>query len=356
MNKLFVKIYGFILAIITIFSFPITTFAYEYGNINIDSMVKETKIGEKRITSISPICVNQIRNSRMCNRKGGDAIFVEMLQCLGITLEEAQYQNVLESVSLSDIGSISTATVYLEFDEQGNEKIVSEEKAMNAHAQNTVNPRVASVSNSSVPETSSNGYMRQQITIIYTPNYHGANTTVGRYVFLGSCEWLVMPVFRKTDCICISGTDIRWNNKYADGISNYSLIVSYDVTDYMSNGTSLTHSELETYEDDVATVGSYQGVFFDYNLPNNSSNAQESVTFSNLTFVIMAIGRVHNYSNANQQLGVDLSYIHIQFSLQTDITFDWLSDSHIVVCTTARTTEKEYKHSYSWDYARDYYA
>lgn len=345
------------LTAILLTSFPATVFAYEYGEINISDMVNTRYTDSTTISIIYENDIRRIRNSnaKTYKLKSDEEKFKEIFKALGIEFNEAQRSALLSKVSLYDIGTIQTVTKYIEIDTNGNETLLDKATALE-RANQAATAATQNSSHSSNSETSKNGYMKQQISVIHTPNYNGFGTTKGRYVMYGSCEWLKMPIFRKKDCISLSSTDFRWKNKGDDGISNYQLLVGYDVTTYMRNGSTETHSALEDFGESAAYLDTTKGVYFEYDLPNDAANTQQSVTFSKLVFCIIAVGRVQNWGNAEQDVGVNLRYIHIQTTLETDISFDWLADSHFVISTKATTIKKPYDFSYSWEYYSDYYA
>lgn len=353
-------------AVISLFivsAFPVSVFAYEYGEPNLDEMIQVKKVGEKEITAISANDVNRIRisKSKTYRDKTDEEKLEEIFVALQMDLTEPQLEEALKMVDLTDIGAIRTSTIYLEVDEYGNQNQISKEEALSlSSVDNSVqvlSSETGPTASHSMakPQDSKDGYMRQTFSAIYTPHYSGTNSTIGRYVILGVCQWLKDPVWTMTDAISLGGEDFQWR-KFHTNISNYNLLLTYDMVQYYSNGESIVTSEADTYDEDDANIDSYKGVYFSFNLPTFGVNTESSVTFYNFSFLISAIARVRDYDDPGQELGIRMRYSHTYFSLTTNISFDWLSDDPLVISTTASVVSKYYDCSDGWDYAEHYYA
>ena len=246
-------------------------------------------------------------------------------------------------------------------DEFGNQNIISKEEALCLNSvDNSTQARSSETGPTASdtmeePEDSKDGYMRQAITSIYTPHYNGTNSTIGRYVILGACQWLKNPFWRMTDAISLGGEDFRWR-KFHEDISNYNLFLTYEWVEFYNNGdTSVVTQKSESYDEDDANIDSYKGVYFSFQLPTWGVNEEGSIA-CNLSFLISAVARVQYYNNPDHEIGVSMRYSHTYFSLTPNISFDWLSDDPLVISTTASVASKNYDCSDGWDYKDHYYA
>lgn len=360
MKKVFKILVMVVLTATIVLTLPLTSFAYEYGKIDIDTMVVETKKDEKVITSISANNINRIRNSKSKKYKNlsDEKKLEEILIKLGVDFNDAQKDEIMSNVKLSDVSNISTSTAYIEVDNNGKQKIISKEEAMIAIEKNNDVATIASETGPTThhgtePETSSNGYMEQVIVAFYTPNYYGVGTTKGRYAFIGRCTWLIPPLVHKTDCIGFYSADFRWEDKNKnDNLDQYNLLVAYQCSinnNYNEDGGYIAN-------EDKASVSQSKGIFFTYDMPKNVTSDAGSFYFYNFEFLITAIGYTNLSVNAANYIGIDLVYTHTQFSLTSTVSFNWVADNPFAVSTTLTSQTKNYIHSHSWKYSNDYYA
>ena len=211
-------------------------------------------------------------------------------------------------------------------------------------------------SHSSPPELVADDCLEMQIATIYTPNYHGTNTTIGRYCFLGTCVWLTTPdpLQRTTNAICFYSPDFRWPDKRldSDDNSNYMSMFSYVEYVYDSNSNLVSYENLGEvkYESD-AVVSSEKGVFFEHDLPNNK--VIMPVIYGDFSFLLFAVGEVHNYNNIYQNISVDLKYTFLTNPLSISPSFSW---GPIGVSVSFMHGPEEYVTHHTWDYQEDYYA
>lgn len=361
MKKVIRMLLTAVISLTIVATFPASVFAYEYGEPNLDVMIQVEKVGEKEISFISAEDINRIRvsKSRAYRNKTDEERLEEIFVALKMGFNEQQLEEALKLVKITDIGAIRTSTVYLEVDEYGNQKQISEEEALVLSSVNNETQRSSETGTNgsySMPEPidSKDGYMRQTFSAIYTPHYGGTNAMVGRYVILGVCQWLKNPIWRMVDAISIGGDDFRWR-KFHDDISNYNLYLTYEKVDFFNNGdTSTITTNTVEYDEDDANIDAYKGVYFSFQLPTNGANQDGSITCNDISCLITAIARVQDYNNSNQDIGISMRYAHTYFTLTTSISFEWLSDDPLVISTTPTVVSKYYDCSDGWDYAEHY--
>lgn len=192
--KNFFKISSFfILTLALSLSFLTTAFAYEYGEVDIESMVVTEKVGEKTNYYISGNDINRIRisKSRSMKSKSNYEKLYDVFTSIDGDISEKYKEFICSSLDLNIIEGIRIGEEFLEIDENGNEKIINEEyalsksKTVNKAQQNDLFS--STEWHTSTPEDFKSGlitYMQQQIIAVYTPHYNGNKTTPGRYVFL----------------------------------------------------------------------------------------------------------------------------------------------------------------------------
>lgn len=369
MSKLKIII-SLLLTVLLLFSFSSVTFAYEYGVPDLTTMIKTEKHGNRESRFISGRDVNRIRISK-CSKyknKSDKEKLKEIFTALELDVSTQKFDKISENLSLSDIENISTDTIYIKTDDNGVQTEVDKEEALKAAAEEEIAysaaPAVAAASDTRptishskpYPEKSPDGYMEQQITAIYTPNYHGVGTTPGRYVIWGDCKWLTTPsrFQRGEDVISLFANDeFDWKNKGADGISNYMLLASYDRC-YYDEKTGITTSvepDGDFYEEDKAVVSVSDGVYFKYDLPNNGVIGP--MFCRNFEFTIIGICNVHNYDDTTQFLSMGLRYIHMKNTASASVSVSWKSAG---VSVSSYHMPIYYDVSHSWDYKTDFYA
>lgn len=357
-----------ILTLLLLFAFPATVFAYNYAEPDLSTMVETEKVGKKEIKSISQRNLAQIKNSKAktMRMKSDTDKLQDVLNSLGFQTNAAQFNHIDETVSLSEISNLKLEASYIKSDSAGNTALIDKTEVAEAlYAAQTPQPYAAAPfstlthSHNSQEELSSNGYMLQQVLIIYTPHYNGTNSTIGRYVVFGMCLWLTDPIYRANDAISLGSTYLEWNNKWDDNNSNFNLLITFDVETVVSSALLKKEQGGFAYDATDANVSSAKGVYFKFNLPNNTIPivAGDSTTFSNFGFLISAIGRVHDYDDPTQQLSVDLRYAHLRAALNFTAGLSWSSTAPKVSFTSAFSVQKVYyDHHYSWNYYNDFYA
>lgn len=352
MKKVIKMLLTVVMSLTIVATFPVSVFAYEYGEPNLNDMIQVKKVGEKEITSISADDVNRIRvsKSRKYRDKTDDERVEDIFVALGVDLNEAQKEEIDSNVSLSHIGGIQTSTVYLEIDEEGNQKEISEVVALST---TQVVEGATEIKNDSTitrePEPETDGKMKQQLTIIYTPHYSGTGTTPDRYVFFGLCEWIDEPVTRRTDCISLLSPDFRWS----DYDENYSLFASYHRLTMEDGVCTMDEEVLEEIDGSEADVSSYAGVFFEYNLQDALWSPSTYVKYTDFSFMIMAVGYVSMDVSAVNRIGIDLVYTHSKTSIALNINFSWSGTGKTAsISVSPTTTTKKYTLADQWSYQR----
>lgn len=354
MKKIIRMLLTTIISVTIVATFPVSVFAYEYGEPNLEAMIQVKKVGEKEITSISASDVNRIRisKSKAYRDNSEEERFEEICIALGIDLNETQNKEVASNVLLSDIGAIQTSTVYLEIDEEGNQKEISEAVALSTTqeiegAQETKYDSFISRN----PDEENDGKMKQQLTIFYTPHYNGTGTTPDRYFFLGLCEWLDEPFTRRTDCIALIGSDFRWGSED----ENYTLYACYHLL-LMQDGECVMDEDIvETIGGSEAEVSSFAGVFFEYNLPGDILTNNSYKDCTNFSFMMLAVGKVSMDVSAVNNIGIDFVYTHSITSLVLNIGFSWSGTGpNASIGVSPTTTTKKYILHDAWSYQRHY--
>ncbi len=355
MKKFIRMLLTLVISLTIIATLPMSVFAYEYGEPNLEEMIQVEKIGEKEITSISASDVNRIRisKSKEYRYKSDEEKLEEICTALGAELNGSQSQEMNSKVSLSDVGAIETSTVYLEIDEEGNQKEISKTMALSTSQKvegATENKHDTILTRN--PEEKTDGTMKQQLTIFYTPHYDGNGTTPDRYVFLGICEWIKNPTARRTDCIALVSPDFRWNGDK----DNYTLLVGYHILNYENLECLIDEDVLETFDGNSAKVSAYAGAFFEYNLKDNWFLPPGYIECSNFVFTIVAVGKVSMDVSAVNNIGIDLMYIHSITSVVPSIEFSWSGTGPSASISVSRTTTKKiYICNDSWSYQRHYH-
>lgn len=363
MKNLQKTILAFFLATLLLFSFPATVFAYEYAEPNPNSMVEFKKVGKKETRKICASQINKIKNTkaRQYKAKTEKEKFVELLSALDVEVMSSQLDYISTVVSLSEIESMQTSTIYSKIDQNGDETVLDKEAALTAASAAETNIRTSNIDHRLSPEKiSSDGYMKQQILLLYTPDLYGNQTTTGRYVVFGIFQWLTTPLNRWTDAVSIGSLgDLNWYNKGADNRSNYGMIMGYtmEIKDSANPNNNSIQEITHNIPESQADVTLSKGAYFTYDLPNNvyafGANTQ-SIYYKDFTFIANATGRVHLYGYAQQQLSVGISYVHIRTTLKSNISYNWLENKMSLTPVTVGTTKKTYEHMHTWDYSLDY--
>lgn len=361
MKKATKSIVAMIISIVFVATLPASAFAYEFGDVDIKAMVQKEQVGKKTITSISTENISRIQKSKskQLSRKTDGEKLTEILTCLGVNLDERQLEEVHLKTKLSDIGSIQTSTVYLEFDEMGVQTELSEDEFINS---DNGTSRQKSISDTTlvhdVPEKITNNKMKQQLIIIYTPHYHGTGTTPDRYVFMGTCEWLKEPTnfARRTDCIALKSHDFRWEGL---GNDSYILIMSYHLLQMQGGVAVMDEDCYVTLDENDASVSAMNGVFFQFNLRNDYYFPTSTYTdYTNFAFFMMGVGRVNQFSTTDvfKNVSVDFLYRHSTFAVSPSISFSWdgTGASVTIGVSPASTTYDDYTLYYPWDFKKDY--
>lgn len=363
LGKLFLVI---LLSLTIITSLPISVFAYEYGTPDLDEMIQIETNGHTKIYSINKTNINRIKNSRSrkYKNKSDKQKLKEIFDALDFNINDLQFEEISKELNLSHISDISVETQYVKIDADGKNSYISEdealeivekEKILSASSQESYSLTTTSetsdtsptTGHSSPPEPVADGCMEMQITKIYTPNYNGTGTTIGRYCFLGSCVWLTTPspLKRTVNAICFYSPDFAWANKILDPNegSNYISYFSYDVTDHDGYVETIT----KTKYDQDAVVSSAKGVFFEYKLPSDFLNI-----YDNFNFLLFAVGKVQDSDNIIQELRLDLKYTFLNNPLSISPSLSW---GLVGVSASFLNDPEEYCTYYSWPYETDYY-
>lgn len=338
---------------------PLSAFAYEYGTLDFDSMVQKEYVGKKTITSISTENISRIKNSKSKNirKKTDKEKLTEILTCLDIELDERQLEEVHSKIKLSDVGKIETSTGYLVFDEDGTQTEVTEEELINIDNASQMQKSIAdNTITHDLPEKI-DGSMKLIMVIVYTPHYHGTGTTPDRYVFMGGCEWLKEPsnLARKTDCIAFDSRDLRWENL---GVGAYNMIVSYHMLTMQDGVPIIDEQCYETFDENDASVSPIRGVFFEYDLPNDRISLKNYTKFTDIGFLITAVGKIDQFSTTDKfkNVSIELLYKHTKITLSPSISFSWNGEavSATIGVTPSSTDVRDYNLPHTWDFKIDY--
>lgn len=373
MKKIIRMLLVAVISLTIVATFPVSVFAYEYGEPNLDEMIQVKKVGEKEITSISASDVNRIRISKAktYRDKSDKERLMEVLGALGVDLNEFQKEKAMSMVSLSDVGRVQVT--YLQINTDGTQIEIGKEDALIKTVENnsvqllstTTEPVKTDTTKTYTSVLEEDGTMEQQLIVIYTPHYDGVGTTPDRYVFIGVCKWIIPPVTRKTDCIAFLSTDFRWNNKGIDDnviddtdedeISNYNLLVTYTLTENRDGQFYLRDDFSESFDENDAEISSLNGAFFEYNLKNDIITITSSTTYTNFGFMMSAIGKTTLMPTSVQNVGVDFMYVHAVTSLVLSPNYSWSGESEgSSIGVSFTTTTRKYIHGYTWKYYEDY--
>lgn len=363
--KNFFKISSFfILTLALSLSFLTTAFAYEYGEVDIESMVVTEKVGEKTNYYISGNDINRIRisKSRSMKSKSNYEKLYDVFTSIDGDISEKYKEFICSSLDLNIIEGIRIGEEFLEIDENGNEKIINEEyalsksKTVNKAQQNDLFS--STEWHTSTPEDFKSGlitYMQQQIIAVYTPHYNGNKTTPGRYVFFGISQWLTNPVNRKKDCVTLSSDDFTWSAKSSGDYSGYLV---YDVDLYTNGELVNSYQEVEEVSDSNITVLATTGVYFVFNMPFKIPliPSDSMRVTNNIGFISMGVANTTFKPELLNEIGVHLIYSHTKTSISTSINFGWSSENGVSfgVAVSGVPTHKEFPHSFPWSMADDY--
>lgn len=365
LGKLFLVI---LLSLTITTSLPISVFAYEYGTPDLDEMIEVKINGHTKTHSINKANINKVKNSRSSKyrNKSDKQKLKEVFDALEFNINDLQFEEISKELKLSHISDISVETQYLKINSEGESSYISEDQAVKiaekeesllassqeAYSLATTSDTSPTVIESTDAELFADKCLEMQSMRIYTPNYHGTGTTIGRYCFLGSCVWLTTPspLKRTTNAICFYSSSFEWPNKILneDEGSNYLSMFSYNEYYY----------ELETYEsiietkrDTDAVVSGEQGVFFTYDLPNNK--VLIPVVYGDFSFLVFVVGEVRDYDDSTQKLSVDLKYTFLTNPLSISPSFSW---GPFGVSVSKIHGPEDYIHHHQWDYFKDYNA
>ncbi len=364
-----IKIICSILLVISILSiYTLTAFSYDYGTIDLDRMVSVKESDMCEIHSINRENINRLKNTKLSlyKEKTDTEKLKELFSALDLELSDAQFETATKDLQLEHIESIRIETTYSKEDSEGKQTPVSKDEAMQIAEQEKAdllngnairrreipsNTRALNNGHSGNIIYSTDGCMKQQIAVIYTPNYHGTGTTIGRYVVFGTCQWLKTPDTRSKDAISLCSSDFKWANIDYNNPS-YSLLVSYTEYVYDSNSNLVSQDTLNVaYDDHAVTISEYLGAYFEYNLPNNKF--LRPIIYGDISFLMVGVCRVDDYDDDTQEISVGMRYIHLKRGLS-------FAASYSITSAGLSVSEKNwpvyYDSSYSWDYVTDYYA
>lgn len=355
MYKMIKPVFSLFLTICLLCEVNVMSFAYENQTFEIKDLVVTRMDGNKEIRELSKQGMDRVKKARRFSKESD--IIEEIFLAFDIDYKEEQFAKLLKDMNLSQIDSVKCETCYLKVDESGNQEIITEAEALkNINAIETANYSANTLSESGPtnshitepPIISPDGYMKQTIALLYTPNYGGTNASVGRYVILGICEWLTTPSTRAVDAIALLSPDLRWANI---GDDSYNLTVSYSENYYTVSTNTITSTEVtKTFDESDVTVSVAHGAYFEYDLPGNKL----LTTYTDFSFLMTAVGRVHDYNNYETTLAVGLEYVHLKNALSINPTFSFAGGLDLSVSSI--NIPEYYSCSYSWDYEKDYFA
>ncbi len=363
-----IKIICSILLVISILSiYPLTAFSYDYGAIDLDRMVSVKENSMREIHSINRENINRLKNTKLSlyKEKTDAEKLKELFSALDLELSDAQFETATKDLKLEHIESIRIETTYSKEDSEGKQTPVSKDEAMQIAEQEKAdllngnvirrretpsNTRALDNSHSGNMIYSTDGCMKQQIAVIYTPNYNGTGTTIGRYIVFGTCQWLKTPDTRTKDAISLYSSDVKWANIDYNNPA-HSLLVSYTEYVYDSNSNLVSQETLnDAYDDHSVTVSEQQGAFFEYNLPNNK--ILSPIIYGDISFLMVSVCRVHDYDDATQEISIGMRYIHLRLAVSFAASYS-MTSAGLSVSWIHQPVN--YDSSYSWDYASDYY-
>lgn len=369
MKKIIKNVITFILILIISCSFSPAVFAYSYGTINIKSMVDVKKHDNKEIRTINYDNLKRIRNSKsneyknMSDEKKLENIF----KALDFEVDSFQLKKISESLSLLEIENIQIEESYIKMDDNGDcTSIGKNEAVMSSNIKNDYLSSLTldeyyTITTSSTGPTASHGndepiidpsnYMAQQIAVIYTPNYNGNGTTIGRYATMVSFNWLTVPFTRKSDCMGLYTGQFNWLDRIAGEDSNYFLLATYYKSLYNSNGDVISTEQIsEDLDEDDAIISNSDGFCFKYNLKNNFLQIQ----YTGFSFLLFGVCRVRNYANPYQSLAISSDYLHVNSLLSISPSFS-IGPVGISISSTSLSIS-HFRASHEWDYYNDYIA
>lgn len=358
-----------ILLVISILSiYPLTAFSYDYGAIDFDRMISVKDSSLCEIHSINRENINRFKNTKLSSykEKTDTEKLKELFSALDFELSDAQFETATKDLKLEHIESIRIETTYSKEDAEGKQTGISKNEAMQIAEQEKANllngnaireretlsnTKLLNNSHSGNMIYSPDGCMKQQIAVIYTPNYYGTGTTIGRYVIFGTAQWLKAPNTRSKDAISLSSSDFKWANIDYNNPS-HSLLVSYTEYVYDSNSNLVSQETLnDAYDDHSVTVSEDLGVYFEYNLPNNK--VLMPIIYGDISFLIVSACRVRDYDDATSEISIGIRYIHLKKVLSFAASYSMTS---VGVSVNEKYKPVYYDSSYSWDYVTDYYA
>lgn len=335
---------------------PISSFAYEYGEIDIDSMIVEKTNGKEKIRSINASNMNRIRvsKSKKYKNKNETERLEEIITALGIDMDSKAKKEMLSKMDIDTIGEMQSKQVYLELDENGNSKKITEAEALE---KSTLN--VSYQADGPIPEfkmhdpetnTSVNGYMELTTLVSYTPNIGGKGATPNRYVLIGMCKWLRLPMVRKNDCIAFVSRDFDWENL---GNGMHSLCISYNAKRYDYLGEQLITEFFDEIPENEGEIRNGIGVLFNFDMPplvRFTGNVED------ISCVLMAVGYVKGTSIATEDISADLVYVHSQKELFKKYKFTFSPEGGIIptISLGIEDVAKSYVNPYRWLYSSDY--
>lgn len=367
MKKAMKAICSLILILSILSIYPLTVFAYDYGTIDLEKMVSVQNAGLREMRFINGENINRLKNTKLSSykEKSDTEKLKELFSALDLNLSDAQFETAVKDLKLEHIENIYVETTYSKEDLKGKQTLISKDEAMQVAEQekkdllsgDTIR-KAATVSDTQPLSNhggnmiySPDGCVKQQIAVVYTPNYHGTGTTIGRYVVFATCQWLKAPTHRSKDAFSLCSSDFKWENIDYNNPS-YSLVVSYTEFVYDSNSNLVSQETLnDTYDDHSVTVSEYQGVFFEYNLPNNK--ILMPIIYGDFLFFIAGVCEVDDYDDPTQNISVGTRYIHLKKVLTFSASYSMTS---IGLSVSEKFNPVNYDTSYKWNYAMDYYA
>lgn len=357
MNKLAKSILALTLSFVFAFSFSGTVFALDYAPPNLAEMVSVSYKNKVELRTMNTQDILRIKNTKAktFSAKSDQEKMEDILDALKVSVSAEQLQHLHSTVSLQEIESAFSSIRYIKTYPDGTQETITEKDIpVDAYeiseTSASISPAVQQTSShgSSVYQ-SPNGYMRLQILVFYTPDYNGPGTTIGRYVCMGFCEWVIRPLIRSTDAISLGGFDFRWDEKAPQ---DFNLLYSCKQTvTNLNTGAQTTQHITSSKDGSQASVSSYTGVYFTFGLPADYKAGNLQYQFSEFNCMITGVGRVQDYDDITQNLGIDLRYAHTQTTITP--SFKWSSGLPQVEINLF-LGKKYYDHNYSWDYKIDF--
>lgn len=348
-GNLMKKLIIFLLAIVMSMTIPIQVLAYdevlhEFPVLTLNSVyeiqkcVQIQKTGLSEIKSIDKRTMMKINGINADEKEKAMAIF----DSLGIVFVNDSAQQKSIANNIENIQHIETSTVYSKVDANGQQIYISEEECMEKikeYNSNTItNAKTKSKPSDYIEDDE--GYVRKTIAYFYL----GGN---GKFSLLGQWEWLTTPICRFKDAFSLYTTDLRWENKNKGA---YEKIVSYKTSLYQSNGEQIVNIEAESTQEDPTI--SEDGVFYEWDLPNDSSGINSSLTHSDFICQIWGTAYVQDYDDYTQELCVYTRYVHKKLSIASSYSIS--PDKKGVKLNSLlsiSTTQTAYAFHFTWDYA-----